>query len=159
MEKRECIQCNELFEPKPMGYNARYCTDKCKRRNQRARLKVSNPNQLTQSRARSYQKTKDTPEAYQRHLQRCRNGRAATGAWLAEYKLERGCVDCGYNKHSVALQLDHEGTKSVSIADARSSIRRLQAEIELGQCVVRCANCHAIKTQERKQVSTVLSSP
>lgn len=48
------------------------------------------------------------------------------------------------------LQLDHTGPKSMSIADARSSIRRLKDEIERGKCVVRCANCHAVKTAERR---------
>jgi len=71
--------------------------------------------------------------------------------WLATYKLERGCIDCGYKTHSAALQLDHEGPKAVAISTARSSIARLRAEIESGQCKVRCANCHAIKTWERKQ--------
>lgn len=71
-------------------------------------------------------------------------------AWLSEYKMSRGCVDCGYAKHPAALQLDHEGPKSRSIADSRSSIGGLEREIKNGKCVVRCANCHSIKTLERK---------
>lgn len=58
------------------------------------------------------------------------------------------------DRHSAAvsaLQLDHEGKKSVEIALARTSIDRLLAEIRNGECVVRCANCHSIKTWERKQ--------
>lgn len=74
-------------------------------------------------------------------------------AWLAAYKLEHGCVDCGYKAHFSALQLDHEGAKSVEISKARTSIARLQAEIEAGQCKVRCANCHSIRTWERKQAA------
>jgi hypothetical protein len=78
--------------------------------------------------------------------------------WLAKYKLERGCVDCGYREHAAALQLDHEGPKAVEIAEARSSIRRLMAEIEAGQCKVRCANCHSIRTWERKQPKTTCNN-
>lgn len=75
----------------------------------------------------------------------------AVRAWLADYKMERGCVDCGFKEHPAALQLDHEGEKSIEIAAARTSVARLLKEIEDGECVVRCANCHSIKTWERKQ--------
>jgi len=78
-------------------------------------------------------------------------GRRLVREWLSAYKLERGCVDCGYKEYACALQSDHEGVKSVSIADARSSIDRLKKEIEDGQCVVRCANCHSIRTWRDKQ--------
>lgn len=64
--------------------------------------------------------------------------------------MSRGCVDCGYKEHYSALQLDHEGEKSMEIADARSSIARLKREIEAGRCKVRCANCHSIITWKRK---------
>lgn len=75
----------------------------------------------------------------------------AVRAWLADYKMSKGCADCGYAEHPAALQLDHEGEKSIEIADARTSVARLLREIESGQCVVRCANCHSVKTWERKQ--------
>lgn len=156
MDKRNCIQCTAEFYPKPKGYNAKYCCDRCKKRNQRERLRKNNPDQLIQNRARSYQKTKDKPYAYQRHLEQGRSHTAATRKWLADYKLSEGCIDCGYKVNSVALQLDHEGIKSVAISDARSSIKRLQNEIELGKCVVRCANCHAVKTAERRVMRTTV---
>lgn len=149
-----CHACGQQFAPKPKGFNARYCSDGCKRRSQRARLRLTNPNQLTQSRARSYAKTKGHPERLAAHRASSRSYRQAGREWLAAYKLAEGCVDCGYREHAAALQLDHEGTKSVEIAEARSSIKRLQAEIEAGQCRVRCANCHSIRTWERKQVVT-----
>mgnify|MGYP007014085769 CR=1 FL=1 len=75
----------------------------------------------------------------------------AVRAWLADYKLKRGCTDCGFNRHPAALELDHEGEKSIEIAKARTSIDRLLEEIEKGECVVRCSNCRAIKTAERRQ--------
>ena len=80
-----------------------------------------------------------------------RRYRATVREWLADYKLRHGCKDCGYRAHFAALQLDHEGPKRREIADARSSIRRLEEEIANGRCVVRCANCHAIKTWQRQQ--------
>ena len=149
MKPLVCADCRIIFTPKPMGHNARYCSDLCKRRSQLARLRISNPNQLTQARARAYQQTKQHTDRYRKHIEGGREHRRTVREWLANYKLAHGCVDCGYRKHAAALQLDHEGPKSVEIADARSSIKRLQAEIEAGHCRVRCANCHSIKTAQR----------
>lgn len=78
------------------------------------------------------------------------NGARKVRAWLAAYKLARGCKDCGYNKFACALQLDHEGPKTAAISMLRTSTARILAEIKHGRCVVRCANCHAVKTWERK---------
>lgn len=146
-----CQSCQCSFTPKAGGYNARYCSDTCKRRAQRARLVASNPAQLARARARSYSATKANPDRYAAHLAQAKAHRQTAREWLSAYKLEHGCVDCGYREHAAALQLDHEGVKSVDIADARSSIARLQAEIEAGQCKVRCANCHSIRTWRQKQ--------
>lgn len=146
-----CSSCQQEFLPKPRGYNARYCSDKCKRRSQRKRLLKANPEQLRAARIRSYASTKKHPDRLVGHRAVARVYRKTVRDWLSAYKLQSGCVDCGYNAHAAALQLDHEGPKLVEIADARSSIRRLQAEIESGNCKVRCANCHSIRTWERKQ--------
>lgn len=94
---------------------------------------------------------KKDPERRERHRAKTNKFRKETRKWLADYKLEKGCADCGYNLHFSALQLDHEGKKTVEISSARSSIKRLIKEIKDGQCVVRCANCHSIKTWEQKQ--------
>lgn len=145
-----CAECGTPFTAKPMAYNALYCTDTCKRRQQRARLKIFNPNQRTQARARSYIKTKEYPDRYEAHLRNCRNSQKALRSWKQEYKMLRGCIDCGYKAHFSALDLDHEGPKSVSIGNCQS-IKRLLAEIEAGRCVVRCANCHRIKTWKERQ--------
>jgi hypothetical protein len=73
-------------------------------------------------------------------------------------KQEMGCIDCGYDADPVALQFDHvKGIKLFNIAESSSmtgGIKRLQTE--LAKCVVRCANCHAIRTQERRETSSVL---
>jgi hypothetical protein len=72
--------------------------------------------------------------------------------WLSDLKLSKGCADCGYAKYACALQFDHEGPKTASISELRSSKKRILDEIEKGKCVVRCANCHSVKTWERKNV-------
>ncbi len=60
-------------------------------------------------------------------------------------KVKLGCVDCGYNTHAVALDFDHMNGKTKSIAKLRS-MKRVLEEIERHSCVVRCANCHRVKT-------------
>ena len=69
---------------------------------------------------------------------------------LAEIKLARGCVDCGYNTHPDALDFDHidPAAKSFTISHASVSLERLM--LEVAKCEVRCANCHRIKTAERR---------
>jgi len=61
-------------------------------------------------------------------------------------KQELGCIDCGYDANPVALDFDHiNGDKLFNIGESGTfSIRRLQAELD--KCVVRCANCHRIRT-------------
>src|ERR1700761_3513494 len=100
---RECKACETLFQPKPMGYNALYCSKAC-----RNKLKVKRPYNNGERRA-TYAKAKADPKLYDLHLQCGRNQRKLVRAWLANYKLERGCVDCGYSEFACALQLDHEG--------------------------------------------------
>ncbi len=150
-----CVHCNQEFAPKPKGYNARYCTNKCKRRSQIIRIRESRPESIRVRRMRSYQQTKAHPDRIERHRASNRNNRRKVREWLAAYKMEHGCADCGYREHPAALQLDHEGPKAVEIGEARSSIARLKAEIESGKCVVRCANCHSVRTWKQKQTGAI----
>jgi len=57
-------------------------------------------------------------------------------------------MDCGYRGHPAALDFDHvrgEKTMAVSLmAERYASWAKVLEEIE--KCVVRCANCHRIKT-------------
>ena len=72
---------------------------------------------------------------------------------VSEYKLSKGCTDCGYNKHPAALELDHlpQYTKIRDVAQMVSG--RLSEETiwnEIAKCEVVCNNCHAIRTEERR---------
>jgi len=148
-----CACCGARFQPKPLGYNGRYCSVACKskRKREREAAGLADPNKKSRQREYVRGRLRTDAEFKAKHQASTGEYRKATREWLATYKMERGCVDCGYRGHFSALQLDHEGPKSVEIANARSSIARLKAEIEAGQCKVRCANCHSIKTWERKQ--------
>jgi hypothetical protein len=72
-------------------------------------------------------------------------------AALAAYKIEKGCVDCGYNDNADALEFDHlHGKQGKTVASMMyNSWSVIWAEVD--KCEVRCANCHAIITQQRKR--------
>lgn len=72
--------------------------------------------------------------------------------WLQAEKVRRGCVDCGYNAHPVALDFDHVcGDKKFNLSRVTHSIEAITAELE--KCVVRCSNCHRIRTAEARHAA------
>ncbi len=77
------------------------------------------------------------------------NARAtALRRYLDDVKMERGCADCRYRGHPAALDFDHiNGEKAILVSFCKS---RQQAEAEIEKCEVRCANCHRIKSWERR---------
>jgi hypothetical protein len=147
MPMRACLGCDVLFRPKPGGWNAKYHNDSCKMRaHMAARKRPSRAGQKTY-----YSRVvKADPTKLAAHNARGTKTRKETRQWLSDYKMARGCMDCGFKTHPAALQLDHNGEKIADISLLRSSIKRMEAEIQTGKCVVRCANCHAIKTWAEK---------
>jgi hypothetical protein len=78
--------------------------------------------------------------------------RAERKEFLDGIKLASGCTDCGYSKHPAALEFDHlPGTEKVAPVASMvlADMKRLLAEIE--KCEIVCANCHRIRTTDRKQ--------
>ena len=76
--------------------------------------------------------------------------------WINTIKTGAGCVDCGYNKHAVALHFDHKDRleKAANVSQlVGSKLKWLFKEIR--KCEVRCANCHAVKTVEEKEYETL----
>jgi hypothetical protein len=77
----------------------------------------------------------------------------ANAAFVAALKVQLGCTDCGYNAHPAALDFDHlPGSVKVSgIAQMMNRTRKtLLAEIAKCECV--CANCHRVRTAERRKL-------
>ena len=69
---------------------------------------------------------------------------------LAELKVQMGCTDCGYNASPFALEFDHvRGEKANTIGQMYAFGERKIVE-ELAKCEVRCANCHSLRTAERR---------
>lgn len=65
---------------------------------------------------------------------------------------EKPCADCGIQYHFAAMQFDHvKGEKLFNIGTLRGknmAMAKILAEIE--KCEVVCANCHAIRTYNRR---------
>ena len=72
-------------------------------------------------------------------------------------KTASGCIDCGYAAHAAALQFDHiDNNKKANVSDLiRSDYGWETIKKEIDKCVVRCANCHAIVTAERRHAEVV----
>ena len=70
---------------------------------------------------------------------------------IREIKMERGCLDCGYNSHPEALDFDHIGTDKIANVTALCySSKWDKIETEIAKCEVVCANCHRIRTASRR---------
>lgn len=88
----------------------------------------------------------DKEKAAKRNKQRSINNQIK----LAAYKLELGCVDCGYRDSPFALEFDHlpDYKKSRTVASLTyHAWERIMEEAK--KCEVVCANCHAVRTAIR----------
>ena len=71
---------------------------------------------------------------------------------IHEYQIAKGCADCGYNAHPAALEFDHvNGKKLFNIGEEIGSYSREKLWEEIAKCDVVCANCHSIRTANRRQ--------
>lgn len=68
---------------------------------------------------------------------------------VARIKVERGCVDCGYNAHPAALDFDHRdpSLKRYAIAKKYGQVSNETLLVEIEKCDVRCANCHRVRSR------------
>lgn len=66
---------------------------------------------------------------------------------LDAYKVEHGCVDCGYNENPWGLEFDHRpGTnKLFSVGTVGSRCDKVIWD-EVAKCDVVCGTCHNIRT-------------
>jgi hypothetical protein len=85
-------------------------------------------------------------------VERTARRRVESKAFLVRYLREHPCVDCG-NADLRVLDFDHRPGSAkrkdvMSIVKEGFSIATLEEEIS--KCDVRCRNCHAIVTLERK---------
>ena len=96
-----------------------------------------------------YEKNIDTIKA--RTAARNKRQRIVNRDFIISVKESTPCTDCNESYPYYVMHFDHIYEKNGSVANlSRSSvsIRRLQQEID--NCEIVCANCHAIRTHERK---------
>ena len=75
----------------------------------------------------------------------------AKKAYVAKYKMEKGCSNCGYSESPAALDFDHidRTKKNFKLSKAyKYTWEKIHEEIE--NCVILCANCHRVKTAKEK---------
>ena len=98
------------------------------------------------------QRRKADPEKRRIKRREAKNAFAqANKTFMRDYKLAKGCLDCGYAEHSVALQFDHRpGTDKKYNVSSLSTRSREFIQQEIDKCDVRCANCHAVITEQRR---------
>mgnify|MGYP004729876835 CR=1 FL=1 len=127
-----CEFCNQPFLAKR---TARFCSKNCSNK--------SNPD--SSKKRKEWYKTYISNPENRLKVNKTANDRAIKiRRWLDEYKIQKSCIDCGFNLHPCALHFDHiTGEKDFNVCNAKS-IQKAKEEIK--KCVVRCANCHAIKT-------------
>lgn len=62
---------------------------------------------------------------------------------INEIKLARGCCECGYKEHAIALDFHHRGmNKMFTIGNSTHGWEKTLEEI--AKCDVLCANCHRV---------------
>lgn len=68
---------------------------------------------------------------------------------LIQERKRNPCLDCGGTFHLEAMEFDHRSDKRFEISQARdvSTVRLLE---ELGKCDLVCANCHRVRTANRR---------
>ncbi|HET6915206.1 MAG TPA: hypothetical protein VFH56_03870 [Acidimicrobiales bacterium] len=87
---------------------------------------------------------------------RTRRIRAELMELIRQYLLEHPCVDCGCRDLRV-LEFDHVGEKVKDISRMVRLCRTWDTiKAEIGQCEVRCANCHRLRTYERAGAARAL---
>ena len=68
-------------------------------------------------------------------------------------KLAAGCLDCGYNAEAVALGFDHRPGERKRFGIAKAANRAWPEVLaEMAKCDIVCANCHNIRTAQRRQL-------
>lgn len=151
--KRGC-RCEACVEANKAVCKARYQRHEAKdpeRRRVKWRKHIETPGMLEAHRQRARERSKQPAEK-----KRCRDKAAAVRELrrklLTEYRLERGCADCGYRAHRAALDFDHtNGDKSGSVMRMALWSTRPTADVmaEIAKCEVVCANCHRLRTKAR----------
>lgn len=134
---RLCARCKE---PKTVGEF-----------NRNARYTDGLHSYCRQCQARHYQ---DNRVRHLRNVRRSTDRRRAQMRQIIASRFTTGCVDCGIRDYRV-LEFDHvRGTKLCNInLVVRNGYAITTLVREINKCDVRCKNCHAIMTADRRSTN------
>lgn len=83
---------------------------------------------------------------------------ASRTRFLRDYKLSKGCMDCGYNEYPEVLEFDHLRDKMFQLGSgSRNAWHKVLEEID--KCEVVCANCHRVRTVLRRDGKETQNAP
>ena len=92
-----------------------------------------------------------------KYKEKAKNWNRSQRRWARDYiqrvKRLNKCIDCG-ESNPLVLEFDHVKEKSHNISDMVNGSYSIAAiKEEIRKCEIRCANCHRIKTIERRNNS------
>lgn len=94
---------------------------------------------------RAYRAAAKDPVVREARRRASRTKRRANKEYVWNYLLSHPCVDCG-EPNPLVLEFDHvKGEKKFDLSRPRTALLQPVIE-EIAKCVVRCANCHRLKT-------------
>lgn len=139
----QCLRCNNTFKPY-RDPRQKFCSPKCRTTHWVAQNRERLNACVRRYRARRYRQEGRWRDAG--------NKAQALKAWMMELK-SRPCADCGGNFDVCCMDFDHRvGTvKSYNVGSmfAHHYSREL-IQAELDKCDLVCANCHRIRTRNRR---------
>jgi hypothetical protein len=152
--------CNKCGKPPEEGRKmCRPCLDQaCERQKEYHARRKDEPEYREWYRAKNRAnaaKRRADPECRKRMWEKARKAARKRRDMLQEIKLSHGCADCGYKAHPEALDFDHRNPteKRFWISKIKTlSLASLMAEV--AKCDVVCANCHRIRTYNRRVGAT-----
>lgn len=89
-------------------------------------------------------------ENKERYAKNSRTHRRRMREKIRSYK-DKPCTDCGVQYPYYVMQFDHLDGDDKLGAIGRMSWSYVKLEQEVAKCDVVCANCHAVRTWQRKQ--------
>lgn len=94
------------------------------------------------------------PDVVARNLVKVNERRKELRNFTNELKSSNPCTDCGLFYPPYVMQYDHldSSTKEFGIATLPSKERIIE---EIAKCELVCANCHAIRTHNRRLLLTI----
>lgn len=99
-----------------------------------------------------YHRRKHYAENKEQYLRRNKEAALRKAAFLRHLKETTPCTDCGQKFPPEVMEFDHLTDKKTEVAAMlRFSWTQLRAEI--AKCELVCANCHSLRTAQRRRQS------